>query len=81
MLKQLYYSTISFSSSNPILAIVSYYDYLSVAPSYKNGINSSGIISWLSILKTFANFKNQYNQSAFEYDLMFVLTPTGSLEF
>jgi hypothetical protein len=60
------------------------YDSLSISPESSTGLNSngSGTIALLELSRIFAKLsKSMQGSFSPNYDLLFVLTPTGSLNF
>lgn len=67
---------------NPIIAIVTYYDSLGVISDLPSGINSngSGVIALLEIIRILSKFYENYG-NALKYDILFVMTSAGNLNF
>jgi len=72
----------STSSSNPIIAIVTYYDSFGITPDMPSGINTngSGVITLLELIRILSKFYENY-ESVIKYDILFVLTSAGNLNF
>ena len=77
------------SDQNPIIALSASYDALAISPELSYSLESSGsnVIAALQVSKIFSQLLSdmqQYSSSSssgnnFKYDLLFVLTPSGSL--
>ncbi|TNV81984.1 hypothetical protein FGO68_gene14046 [Halteria grandinella] len=86
---EVFYSLLSFSSvpdsNRPIIAISASYDALSIAPELSIGMGASGasLLAVLSLAKIFNEVKHskRFNASDFEYDILFILSPTASLKY
>lgn len=69
---------------NPLIAISASYDSLAISPelSFSMASGASSVIAQLQISKIFSQLMNELNSgdaNKFKYDLLFILTPTGSL--
>jgi hypothetical protein len=69
-----------YSEALPTIALVTYYDAFSVFPELTNGTdaNGSGVVALISLLKL---FKKLYAQSPAPYNLLFILTASGTTNF
>ena len=69
-------------SSRPILAILGYYDSYSISPDLPSGLdtNGSGMLALLELARIFERLYLEFGYFA-EYELLFILTPTGTLNF
>ena len=70
------------TGSNPIIAIVAYYDSFGISPDMPSGINSngSGIVALLELVRILSKFYENY-ENVMKYDILFVLTSAGNLNF
>jgi len=70
------------TTSNPIIAIVAYYDSFGISPDMPSGINSngSGIVALLELIRILSKFYENY-ENVIKYDILFVLTSAGNLNF
>lgn len=68
--------------TNPIIAIVANYDDISLVPDMPSGMNSnaSGVIALVEIMRIISKFYENYDTFV-GYDLMFLLTSGGNLNF
>ena len=69
-----------YSENLPTIALVTYYDSFSIIPELTKGVdsNGSGLVALLEILKL---LKKVYTQSPAPYNLLFVLTSSGTTGF
>ncbi len=69
-------------SSNPIIAIISNYDSFGVAPDIPFGINNngSGLTALLELIRILSKFYENY-ENIIKYDILFVLTSAGNLNY
>lgn len=69
-------------SQNPIIAIVAHYDSFSITPDMPSGLstNGSGVITLLELIKILSKFYENY-ENVIKYDILFVLTSSGNLNF
>jgi Zn-dependent M28 family amino/carboxypeptidase len=67
---------------NPVIAIVAYYDSFGITPDLPNGLNTnaSGVIALLELIRILFKFYENY-ENVIKYDLLFVLTSAGNLNF
>lgn len=72
----------SSSSSNPIIAIVTYYDSFGITPDMPSGLNTngSGVVTLLELVRILSKFYENY-EKVIKYDILFVLTSAGNLNF
>jgi hypothetical protein len=72
----------SHTSSNPIIAIVTYYDSFAITPDMPSGLNTngSGVVTLLELIRILSKFYENY-ESVIKYDILFVLTSAGNLNF
>ena len=76
-------------SVNPIIAIVTHYDNFGIVNELTNGINDngSGIIALLELIRTLSKYyennnnNNNNNMNEIKYDILFLLTSAGNLNF
>lgn len=68
--------------TNPLIAIVTNYDDLSAIPDYPSGINTnaSGVIAMMEIIRILSKYYENY-ESFVHYDLLFLLTSGGALNY
>ena len=71
------------SEPNPLILISASYDALGIAPelSYAMEKAGSGVVGLLQLSKIFSQLLTDLSASQFQYDLMFALTPSGSLSY
>lgn len=69
-----------YSEALPTIAIVTYYDSFSIIPETTQGAsdNLSGVAAFLELARI---FNNLYNTSPPGYNLLFLLTSAGTLNF
>jgi Zn-dependent M28 family amino/carboxypeptidase len=69
-------------TANPIIAIVTHYDSFGIISDIPAGLNSngSGVITLLELVRILSKFYENY-ESVIKYDLLFVLTSGGNLNF
>jgi hypothetical protein len=69
-------------SSNPIIAIIANYDSFGVTPDIPFGINNngSGLTAILELIRILSKFYENY-ENIIKYDILFVLTSAGNLNY
>jgi Zn-dependent M28 family amino/carboxypeptidase len=75
-------TTSTSNTSNPIIAIVTYYDSFGITPDMATGLNTngSGLVTLLELIRILSKFYENY-ESVIKYDILFVLTSAGNLNF
>eukprot|EP00349_Pseudokeronopsis_sp_Brazil_P002167 CAMPEP_0202964560 /NCGR_PEP_ID=MMETSP1396-20130829/8636_1 /ASSEMBLY_ACC=CAM_ASM_000872 /TAXON_ID= /ORGANISM="Pseudokeronopsis sp., Strain Brazil" /LENGTH=140 /DNA_ID=CAMNT_0049686747 /DNA_START=563 /DNA_END=985 /DNA_ORIENTATION=+ len=74
----------SSADTNPLIAISASYDSFAISPELSTSIENggSGLIGLLELSRIFSQITNELTELAnFGYDLMFILTPTSSLNY
>jgi len=76
-------SQVQISEQNPVIVVSASYDALSISPelSYAMSSSGTGVIALLQLSKIFSQVVSELTPTAFKFDLLFVLSPSSSLNY